>query len=411
MRRISVFWTCFKTPIKIGELAEKRGSPIVYEWDKQFLESKIELSPIRFRKQIGLIECPIAPFAGLPGLFADHVPDGWGAILLRRHFENQGLNTDDISQLDRLRYIGSRGMGALTFEPAMIEGNKWAAGEIDLDSLERGIEPILSGTPSNVLDEFLSGGASPNGMRPKIIVREKKGVLYLGGQNVASEDDEWIVKFRAQVDPRDIGKIEYIYSLMAKDAGLRVPAVKLFSTKKGDFFASKLFDRENSKKLHMHTLSGILHANPNNFSIGYDEFLKVTNRLTADIREVEEAFKIAVFNVLACNQDDHSRNVSFLMDSDGKWKVAPAYDLTFHVNQYNQNKMGIKGKGDPSDKDIVEFGIEFGISKKVVGEILDRTKMALRKFKSLAQKYDVSKKEIKRIETAIGEKFGVRKKF
>ena len=402
MRRISVLWLSGTIPIKFGELAEKRGSPIVFEWDKDFLRNNIELSPIQFKKRAGLIECPIQPFEGLPGLFADHVPDGWGRILLRRGFERQGLGFGEISPLDMLRYIGDRGMGALTFEPAMEKEGEWAAGKVDLDSLERGIEPILSGTPSNVLDEFLTGGASPNGMRPKIIVREIKGLLYVG-QNDA-EGEEWIVKFRSPIDSKDIGKIEYIYSLMAKKAGLSIPNVKLFESKTGDYFASQRFDREGQKRIHMHTLSGLLHASPNNFSIGYGEFLRVANNLTADIREMTEAYKIAVFNVLACNQDDHSRNVSFLMDSECKWRVAPAYDLTFHINQHNQNKMSIQDIANPTERDLITFGENFGISKKVASEIVDKTKTALRSFKKLAQEYDVSKREVAKIEKAIGAK-------
>ena len=407
MRRISALWLSEATPIKFGELAEKRGSPIVFEWDKDFLRNKIELSPIQFKKRSGLIECPIQPFEGLPGLFADHIPDGWGRILLRRGFERQGLGIGEISPLDMLRYIGDRGMGALTFEPAMEKGEEWAAGEVDLGSLERGIEPILSGTPSNVLEEFLVGGASPNGMRPKIIVREKKGLMYVGGNEAQGE--EWIVKFRSLIDTKDIGKIEYIYSQMAKKAGLRIPNVKLFESKNGHYFASQRFDRKGQEKMHMHTLSGLLHASPNNFSIGYDEFLRVSNYLTADMREVTEAYKITVFNLLACNQDDHSRNVSFLMDSKGKWSVAPAYDLTFYINQYNQNKMSIQNIANPTEKDLTAFGANFGISKKATIEIIDKTKTALRTFKKLAQEYDVSKKEATKIEKAIGEKLLVKK--
>lgn len=105
-----------------------------------------------------------------------------------------------------------------------------------------------------------------------------------------------------------------------------------------------------------------------------------------------EAYKIAVFNVLACNQDDHSRNVSFLMDSEGKWRVAPAYDLTFHINQHNQNKMSIQDIANPTERDLITFGENFGISKKVASEIVDKTKTALRSFKKLAQEYDVSKR-------------------
>ncbi len=207
MRRITAFWWKGKERVRIGEFAQGVGTYIVFEWDKIFLTSPIELSPLRFKKQPGLIECPSKPFDGLPGVFADCVPDGWGRILLKRGLEEQRVPFDDISPLDMLQCIGDRAMGALSFEPSLRPKEKWAHGLIDLDALEEGVEPILAGTPSDVLEEFLSGGASPNGIRPKIIAKEHKGNLYIGDSDLSAP--EWLIKFRAPEDSPEVGKIEY----------------------------------------------------------------------------------------------------------------------------------------------------------------------------------------------------------
>lgn len=399
MRRVTVYWWRGPDKIKIGELAQGRDTPIVFEWDAEFLAGPIELSPIRFKKMPGLIEFSPQTLGGLQGLFADHVPDGWGRILLRRGL---GVEFDEISSLDLLRYIGDRGMGALSFAPGLRDGEEWADGQIDLDALEMGVEPILAGTPSEVLNTFLSGGASANGIRPKIIAKEVNDKLFVGQEDLKAA--EWIIKFRAPEDSADIGKLEYIYSLMARNAGVNVPQTRLFRTKKGYFFGSKRFDRNDGIRMHMHTLSGLLNVSPTNFSIGYEHFAKVAMALTTDIRAVEQVFRIAVFNILSCNQDDHSRNVSFLMDASGTWSVAPAYDLTFHRNRSDEHKMGIQGNGKPTEADLKRFGLDLGLSKKLISQILDRCKASLSGFSQLAVEYSLSKAERVRVgEVVLGK--------
>jgi len=298
-----------------------------------------------------------------------------------------------------LQYIGDRGMGALSFEPSLRSGEKWADGEIDLTLLERGVEPILSGTPSDVLNEFLEGGASPNGIRPKIIAKEHKGKLYVGSDTL--EADEWLIKFRDPDDPKEIGKLEYIYWLMAKEAGLKVSESKLFKSGKHYYFGTKRFDRRKGSRLHLHTLSGLLGVSPLNFAVGYEHFAKAAIALTSDRRSQDEVLRIAAFNVLTCNQDDHSRNVSFMMDKDGKWEVAPAYDLNFHRNRSDEHKMGINGKGKLSIEDLKAFGIELGIGKGAVSNTLEEVKDAVISFKKNAKTVELSKSEITRINSAL----------
>lgn len=399
MRRVTVYWWKGEQRIPVLELAQAKSPEIVLEWDKEFLTSSIELSPITFKKAPGLIQCPKDPFNGLPGFLSDNIPDGWGRILLRHAFQKKGLSLQDVSPLDMLSFIGDKGMGALSFEPALKDKETWAEGEIDLDELESEIEPIISGTPGEVIEQFISGGASPNGIRPKIIAKEQEGKFFIGDDNLKA--DEWLIKFRAPGDSPDSGKIEYIYSLLAREAGLRVPETKLISTNKDSFFAAKRFDREGGKRLHMHTLSGLLQVSPANYSISYEYLARVSNALTKNVQELEQVFRLAAFNVFSVNRDDHTKNVAFLMDEEGRWKLAPAYDLTFILGQNAEHKMAVNDSERPLESDLQKFGKDYGLSAKKVKVILDEVKASVSKFSSLAKKYGVSAVEKKRIEAGI----------
>jgi len=404
MRRVSVYWWQGVNRIKIGELAQK-DSTIVYQWDTTFLNSQIELSPLSFKKSHGLITCPENPFNGLPGLFADNIPDGWGKILIKRGFHQMGLSADDFSPLDVLSYVGNKAMGALSFEPSLKSNEQWASGRVSLAALEQGVSQIIEGTESEVLNAFLESGASPNGIRPKIILKESKGKFYSGVQDLKAS--EWLIKFKAPEDPKDIGAIEYVYSLMAKKAGLNVPEARLFESKKSFVFGSKRFDKINGERFHLHTLSGILHASPGNFSVGYDLFSKVTRFLTKDQNEVEQVFKLASFNYFSCNQDDHTKNVAFLMDKKGEWKLAPFYDLTFHQTRANQHKMSLGKDGEMSIEALNKFGESIGLRKPKIKKIIDEVKESVSKFRILSKDLIQSKKERERILSTIESKLTI----
>jgi serine/threonine-protein kinase HipA len=399
MRRIKVFWNKDNSKIEVGELAQKNTPEIVFEWNREFLNNNIELSPVRFQKKEGLIKCPLTPFDGLPGFIADCVPDGWGRVLLRHILRKDGLSLQELSPLDMLSYIGDRAMGALSFEPTLRPKEKWGNGVLDLDKLNDEVPKIIEDSPSAVIEQYLQSGSSPNGMRPKIIATEKNNKFIVGSNE--PNLNEWLIKFRAEGDSKDIGKIEYIYSLIAKKSGIDIPETKLIETKQGSFFAVKLFDRDNKTRLHMHTLSGILHISPNNFTISYENFAQVTNLLTRNIKELEKVFRIAVFNILSVNRDDHAKNVSFLMDSNGNWKVAPAYDLTFFEGQFKEHKMTLNSKGNPSIDDLKMFSKNIGLNSKKALEIIECTKEELSKFRLLSKKYEISKLEANRIEKEI----------
>ena len=197
---------------------------------------------------------------------------------------------------------------------------------------------------------------------------------------------------------------------MAKDAGLTLPEAKLFKAKRQYFFGAKRFDREaDGSRLHMQTLSTLLNASPTSFSVSYDLFATVTQRLTEDVRQVQAAYRICAFNILSCNQDDHTKNVAFLMDSDGRWELAPAYDLTFSRTPYGEHKMDVDGNGKPSAEDLKEFGAKLGLTKTTVKRILDQVSHGVSRYKYHARKLEIPKREITKIADVIDPKLKVRR--
>lgn len=396
MRRITVYWTKGREEIKIAEIAQAHGTPVVFEWDKDFLKSPIELSPLLFPKRAGLTQLPQTPFDGLPGFINDSIPDGWGRILIRHRVAS---NFADLSPLDMLQYSGANSIGALSFKPSLKAKEKWADGHVDLDKLQAGVEPIVAGTPSAVIEEFLAADSSPNGLRPKIIAKEIDGKLVIGDS--VSTGSEWLIKFRAPEDHPELGIVEYVYSLAARSAGLEISDTRLFNGKGGAYFGTKRFDRDSSKKLHVHTLSGILHVPPINYSVGYETMAKVAQRLTSDFEAVRSVYRLALFNVFSCNQDDHTKNVSFLMNEDGNWRVAPAYDLTFHRTKADEHKMPVLGEGKPSEETLEEFGKRLGLTRKQVTEEVERVKQGVRTIPTLSREYGISKKISQEIEAGL----------
>jgi len=402
VRRLAAYWYQGKIKQRIGTLLEAPRGLVVFEWDRDFLLTPIELSPLNFAKSPEVVEFKRDLFEGLPGLFADSVPDGWGKILLKRGLDKSGVTTSALSPLDALAYIGDSGMGALSFAPEMREPNEWADGKVSLSELEKGIKPILEGTASKVLETFIANGASPNGARPKIILKESNGKFYSANSSV--KGDEWLIKFKATSDPQGIGRLEYVYSEMARRSGLNMPETRLFKSEGKFYFGVKRFDRVPEGRIHVHTLSGLLHVNPGNFSIDYNHYAKVAQMLTNDVREVEKVIRLAAFNILACNQDDHAKNVAFTMSQGGEWRVAPAYDLTYHVNPFKEHKMLLNGEGRPTEKNLLAFSQSFGISARKSKILIDQVKEGVSTFKELASEFDIPKALVKEVSAAIEPK-------
>jgi serine/threonine-protein kinase HipA len=209
----------------------------------------------------------------------------------------------------------------------------------------------------------------------------------------------WLVKFPNVQDGADAGAIEYVYGLMALEAGVAMTQTHLFPAQKGaGYFATVRFDREGQSRVHTHTACGALHSDFRTPSLDYEDLLALTGMLTRDVREVEKMFRLAVFNVLAHNRDDHSKNFTFLMSKRGEWKLSPAYDLTFSSGPRGEQSTMVMGEGKtPGIEHLEKLGREAMIAEKRVSEIIEQTRAALSNWEMLAKKHGVTKANIKLI--------------
>lgn len=303
--------------VVVGQLALYQGK-LYFEYDPGFLHTGLELSPFSLPLKAGAVSAESTPWGGLFGLFNDSLPDGWGLLLMDRHLRSQGVETRYLTPLDRLAYMGNRTMGALTYEPARDVDTE--AFEIDLGLMASSAINIYQGRSSKLLSQIAQAGGSPAGARPKVLVHLSGDRMISGEAESPQGFEPWIIKFFSDNDHPDAGRIEYAYSLMAQDAGIDMPETRLFHDDNGRvWFGIKRFDREGQQRIHMHTLGGLLNADFRLPSLDYIDVLRATQTLTRNATDVERAFVVMVFNVLAHNRDDHSKNFSFLMDEKGDW--------------------------------------------------------------------------------------------
>jgi serine/threonine-protein kinase HipA len=371
----------------LGRLLLKNRQ-IFFEYDTSFINSSLEISPFKLKLRSGVIISDDNSFDGLFGVFNDSLPDGWGRLLLDRKLMKSGINPNSISPLDRLCFVGINGMGALSYEPE----NSDTINEIsnDLDQIYTEIKATLDENDSYLDDLVILAGSSA-GARPKVLL------------NIDSE--EWMIKFRSSYDPKDIGSIEYAYHLMAKEAGLFLPSAKLFQSKNGSgYFGVKRFDRNLGKKIHMHTISGLLHSDHRYPTLDYETIMKATLYLTKDIKQCEIQFRNAIFNILSHNRDDHSKNFSFLMDEKGNWMVSPAYDLTFSSGPAGEHSTTIMGEGKfPTKNHLLKLALACDINKEKALYIIDQVSSSTKRWCEFANETGVSKMQIKNIENSLNQ--------
>lgn len=392
--------------IPVGRLAV-RERIIYFQYDSSFIQRNLAISPFRLPLKPDLIASSSKLFEGLPGVFNDSLPDGWGRLLFDRFMRSQGVPLSTITPLDRLAYVGANGMGALVYEPdhSVTE----ASGTLSLDKLAEQAANVLSGSSEDVIQELLALNGSSAGARPKALIgvdQTRQNVTH-GVNELPRGFVHWLVKFPNTQDGSDAGAIEYVYALMAEQAGLTNPDFHLFPAQKSPgYFGVKRFDRNGNRRLHMHTAAGLLHSDFRTPSLDYEDLITLTGALTRDVREVEKMYRLAVFNVLAHNRDDHAKNFSFLMDETGQWKLAPAYDLTFSHGPNGEQSTMVMGEGrNPGEKHLIKLGLEAKIPKAIIHDVLSQTKAALAQWKSLAPKFGVSQINIgfvwKKIENAV----------
>jgi serine/threonine-protein kinase HipA len=392
-----------KNPVRIGKLALK-DKVIYFEYDTAFLESGIKISPFKLPLTGDTLHCEEMVFEGLFGVFNDSLPDGWGRLLLDRQVRKHGIPAESLTPLDRLTHVGAYGMGALTYEPD-VSTHSLKGESLNLDHLAVEATQVLEGEADEVFDELLELSGSSTGARPKIMVgvNQKKLKIIHGIGNLPKDFEHWMIKFASSADSKDIGAIEYAYSLMAHAAGVEMMPTHLFSAKKGyGFFGVQRFDRKGKERFHIHTICGLLHSDHRLPSLDYEQVLKAALVLTRNMPEVEKMFRLAVFNVLSHNRDDHAKNIAFLMEPDGTWKIAPAYDLTFSFGPGGEHSTTVMGEGkNPTIEHLKKLAAKFSINHKTANSIIEEVRTAITNWPKFANTANVSKQSRVRISKAL----------
>lgn len=380
---------------KVGRVAAQ-GRRILFEYDQAFLATGLAISPFNLPARPGTAAGDAGVFDGLFGVFNDSLPDGWGRLLLDRAVEKLGIARGELTPLDRLAHVGRHGMGALSYEPDQSTVDAKTAA-LKLDALAKDAAVVLAGEEGPVIDRLLKLNGASSGARPKIVAqvsRDRTRIIH-GPDALPAGYSHWMIKFPATVDASDIGPVEYAYSLMARAAGIDMPDTHLFGAKRKRYFGIKRFDRDGDRRIHMHSLSGLLHADHRVASLDYDAFLKATLVLTKDVQQLQKALRLACFNVLAHNRDDHSKNVSFLMDGAGRWVLAPAYDLTFSFGPGGEQTMTVVGEGKPGVQNLRALGDKHAL--RDAGAIIDQVQAAVARWQAFADEAGVTAKSAKMI--------------
>ena len=340
----------------VGILAKTPDRLVAFEYDNEWLATGFSISPFSLPLQKKVYLPKFEPFDGLFGVFNDSLPDGWGRLLVDRLLLKNNINPSEIDNLNRLAVVQESGMGALTYQPE--HKFETLQEESDYDKLAQECSKILESQNSENLDELFKLGGSSGGARPKILTK------------ISGED--WIIKFPSSQDPKNIGEQEYKYSLVAKDCRINMTETQLFPSKIcSGYFGIKRFDRQNGRKVHMVSISGLLETSHRLPNLDYNILMKLTLELTKNYQDIEQLYRLMCFNAFARNRDDHSKNFSFLYDEDKKeWHLSPAYDLTYSSSFNGEHATTINGEGkNPSLEDILAVAKNIGIKEKQARDI------------------------------------------
>lgn len=361
--------------VQVGELVQE-GKSIFFKYHTDFIKSRTEISPFHLRLEDKIFEAPAQPFEGLFGVFHDSLPDGWGRLLLDRTLTAKGILLQDVSPLQRLAHVGLKGMGALTYRP-QIETSAQEVFQVELDAISKEMNAVLEGASSSIIEELYEMGGSSGGARPKILVGydPKTDHLIHGTDALPETYEHWLIKFPSSNDRQDIAQIEYAYHKMAVAAGISMATSRLFTTASGSmFFGTRRFDRNGGERLHLHSAAAMLNDNFRYSAMDYGNLMDATFRLEQDVGGHEKVLRIAAFNLFSHNRDDHSKNLSYLMDSRGKWQLAPAYDLTYSNSSHGMHSTTIAGESaNPTRKHLKELASEFSMKNgtSIVEQVAD----------------------------------------
>ncbi len=392
-----------------------------FQYDPAFAGSGIEIAPLTMPlgdRVYAFPELPRKTFRGLPGLLADSLPDTFGNALINAWLATQGRAPGEFDAVERLCYTGTRGMGALEFAP-VIGPKPRRARKIAIDALVALASEVLTHRGAlkgdfrgkgreKALNDILRVGTSAGGARAKAVIawnRETNEVR--SGQIAAGAGfDYWLLKFdgvagnkdKELEDPKGYGAIEYAYFLMAEAAGITMSACRLLEENGRRHFMTRRFDRlEGGEKRHMQSLGALAHFDFNHAgAYSYEQALLVIRQLGLPMEAIEEQFRRMVFNIVARNQDDHVKNIAFLMDKAGRWSLAPAFDVTYSYNPSGDwtatHQMSLNGKRDGFTIEDFRAGANSGLLKRGRAEtIVDEVRAAVERWPEFAEQAQVDR--------------------
>ncbi len=382
----------------IGQLALPSRGRVVFEYDPAFLRDPLWLSPFKLPPQPGVVEHRDVDFGPIFGLFDDSLPDAWGLLLMDRFLRQRGSVLAEVSVLDRLAFLGTRTMGALTYHPPSDPADRDAQ-LLDLHEMATASEQVLDGSAPDVLPQLLRAGGSPGGARPKVLIGLRGDSILSGESELPSGYAAWMVKFGSQQDPADIGPIELAYSRLARQAGIQMPATRLFETAQGGrYFGVERFDRRGNQRVHVHTFGNLIHANFRLPSCDYRQLLEVTRVLTRNHQDVLEVYRRMTFNVLAHNRDDHVKNFAFLMTESGEWRLAPAYDLVFSHGPGGEHSTTVADEGRaPGREHLLRLAGPAGVTRDEAEAIFEAVASAVAVWDDVSREAGVSARSRKEL--------------
>ena len=386
----------------IGAVAlEEEETYASFQYNPEFLGSGIELSPLKMplaRRPYRFPDLGVDAFYGLPGMLADSLPDKFGNALIDAWLQTQGRSAESLNAVERLCYVGSRAMGALEYHPS----RRIPGGDVVLDveklvelaskvlAKREGFDTSLAAEEG--LADILQVGTSAGGARAKAVIAWNRNTdeVRSGQVDVGEDFEHWLLKFdgvshnrdRELEDPQGYGLIEYAYSMMARAAGITMTECRVFEEGGRHHFMTRRFDRTpEGGKLHMQSLGALAHFDfnaPGHYS--YEQCFDVIRHLGMSTPTVEQQFRRMAFNIIARNQDDHVKNIAFLMDKSGQWSLSPAFDVTYSYNPQgawtskHQMSMNLK-RDDFTIEDFVACGrrasLKRGRAKAIVAEVCE----------------------------------------
>lgn len=398
---------------------EDARSAAAFQFTDEFTRSGIQVSPLRMPLSDRVYSFPglaRETFHGLPGLLADSLPDRFGNALIDTWLATQGRSAESFNAVERLCYIGSRGMGALEFAPA--QGPKSRTSEpLDIAALVQLASDVLSqrsglrhsmasADTAETLRDILRVGTSAGGARAKAVIAWNRQTNEVRSGQVAAGDgfDYWILKFdgvsgnrdKELEDPTGYGSIEYAYALMARAAGIDISECRLLEENGRRHFMSRRFDRlAGGEKLHMQSLGALAHFDFNLAgAYSYEQALQVMRTLDLPMASIEQQFRRMAFNIVARNRDDHVKNIAFLMDKQGRWSLSPAFDVTYSYNPDGlwtaTHQMSMNGKRDDFTLEDFRTCAKFASMKRGRAEaILDDVIAAVKRWPEFAEQAKV----------------------